>query len=174
MEGIEKLDLLEFYRKDNKEDKKIRMYIPEFWDILTSALKENIESFIQQRRDARKAKNYVEGDRIRNELKNRGIVLTDHKDGTTTWWNEENDILLEVGFQLPKKDSIKINYTLTVYSNFPSRLWMNGISNSEYDNMFDNFHLATDFTLHIRDEKQYLVNSWNDEIKTMIVHKNHE
>jgi cysteinyl-tRNA synthetase len=44
-----------------------------------------IEVMIQQRKDARKAKNFAEGDRIRNELKDRGITLIDQKDGTTIW-----------------------------------------------------------------------------------------
>ena len=44
-----------------------------------------IELMIQQRKDARKAKNFAEGDRIRNELKDRGITLIDQKDGTTIW-----------------------------------------------------------------------------------------
>jgi cysteinyl-tRNA synthetase len=46
---------------------------------------EEIEAMIQQRKDARKAKNFAEGDRIRNELKDRGITLIDQKDGTTIW-----------------------------------------------------------------------------------------
>ncbi|MEG4023226.1 cysteine--tRNA ligase [Microcoleus sp. S13C4] len=44
-----------------------------------------IEVMIQQRKDARKAKNFAEGDRIRNELKDKGITLIDQKDGTTIW-----------------------------------------------------------------------------------------
>ncbi|MEG4294248.1 cysteine--tRNA ligase [Microcoleus sp. C2C3] len=44
-----------------------------------------IDAMIQQRKDARKAKNFAEGDRIRNELKDRGITLIDQKDGTTIW-----------------------------------------------------------------------------------------
>ncbi|MEG5163297.1 cysteine--tRNA ligase [Microcoleus sp. AT3-A2] len=44
-----------------------------------------IEVMIQQRKDARKAKNFAEGDRIRNELKDNGITLIDQKDGTTIW-----------------------------------------------------------------------------------------
>ena len=44
-----------------------------------------IEAMIQQRKDARKAKNFAEGDRIRNELKDKGITLIDQKDGTTIW-----------------------------------------------------------------------------------------
>jgi len=46
---------------------------------------EEIEAMIQQRKDARKAKNFAEGDRLRNELKDRGITLIDQKDGTTIW-----------------------------------------------------------------------------------------
>ncbi|MEG4341911.1 cysteine--tRNA ligase [Microcoleus sp. A003_D6] len=44
-----------------------------------------IEAMIQQRKDARKAKNFAEGDRIRNELKDKGVTLIDQKDGTTIW-----------------------------------------------------------------------------------------
>lgn len=46
---------------------------------------EDIEVLIQQRLAARKAKNFAEGDRIRNELKEKGITLIDQKDGTTIW-----------------------------------------------------------------------------------------
>jgi len=44
-----------------------------------------IEALIQQRIEAKKAKNYQEGDRIRNYLKDKGITLVDQKDGTTRW-----------------------------------------------------------------------------------------
>ncbi|MBD2177056.1 cysteine--tRNA ligase [Pseudanabaena sp. FACHB-1998] len=44
-----------------------------------------IEVLIQQRIAAKKAKNYPEGDRIREELKALGITLVDQKDGTTRW-----------------------------------------------------------------------------------------
>lgn len=44
-----------------------------------------IEALIQQRQEARKAKNFAESDRIRNELKEKGITLIDRKDGTTLW-----------------------------------------------------------------------------------------
>ncbi len=44
-----------------------------------------IEGMIQQRKDARKAKNFAEGDRIRDELKDNGITLIDQKDGITIW-----------------------------------------------------------------------------------------
>ncbi len=44
-----------------------------------------IEAMIQQRKDARKAKNFAEGDRIRDVLKDNGITLIDQKDGTTIW-----------------------------------------------------------------------------------------
>ena len=41
-----------------------------------------IEALIQQRQAARKAKNFAEGDRIRNELQSFGITLIDSPDGT--------------------------------------------------------------------------------------------
>ena len=44
-----------------------------------------IEDLIQNRIEAKKAKNYQEGDRIREELKALGITLVDQKDGTTRW-----------------------------------------------------------------------------------------
>ncbi|BBC23098.1 cysteine--tRNA ligase [Pseudanabaena sp. ABRG5-3] len=44
-----------------------------------------IEALIQQRIEAKKAKNYKESDRIRDELKALGITLVDQKDGTTLW-----------------------------------------------------------------------------------------
>ncbi len=44
-----------------------------------------IEDLIQKRVEAKKAKNYQEGDRIREELKALGITLIDQKDGTTRW-----------------------------------------------------------------------------------------
>ncbi|MBW4679896.1 MAG: cysteine--tRNA ligase [Microcoleus vaginatus WJT46-NPBG5] len=44
-----------------------------------------IEALIQQRKDARKAKNFAEGDRIRNELQAQGITLIDQPGGVTLW-----------------------------------------------------------------------------------------
>ena len=44
-----------------------------------------IEGFIQQRKDARKARDFAEGDRLRDELKDNGITLIDQKDGITIW-----------------------------------------------------------------------------------------
>jgi cysteinyl-tRNA synthetase len=46
-----------------------------------------IEAFIQQRLDAKKAKNFADADRIRDELKAQGIVLID-KPGGTEWHRE--------------------------------------------------------------------------------------
>jgi cysteinyl-tRNA synthetase len=47
-----------------------------------------IEALIEERNQARKSKNFARGDEIRNELKQKGIVLKDSKDGTT-WTVEE-------------------------------------------------------------------------------------
>ncbi len=46
---------------------------------------ESIERLIQERLTARKAKNWKESDRIRDELKAQGIILEDRPDGTTDW-----------------------------------------------------------------------------------------
>jgi cysteinyl-tRNA synthetase len=47
--------------------------------------KAKIVSLIDARNAARKAKNFKEADRIRDELKANGIELEDKKDGTTVW-----------------------------------------------------------------------------------------
>lgn len=44
-----------------------------------------IEDLIKQRLDARKAKNYQEGDRIRDLLKEKGVTLIDTPDNITKW-----------------------------------------------------------------------------------------
>ncbi len=44
-----------------------------------------IEALIQQRKEARQAKNWAEGDRIRDELKAQGITLIDKAGGVTLW-----------------------------------------------------------------------------------------
>lgn len=44
-----------------------------------------VEALIQQRQAARKAKNFAEGDRIRNELQAQGITLIDQPGGETRW-----------------------------------------------------------------------------------------
>ncbi len=44
-----------------------------------------IMSLIEQRKQAKKEKNYKEADRIRDELKEKGIELIDLKGGETTW-----------------------------------------------------------------------------------------
>lgn len=44
-----------------------------------------IEALIEQRREAKKAKNFAESDRIREELKQQGIVLIDKSGGVTEW-----------------------------------------------------------------------------------------
>lgn len=48
----------------------------------------DIQTFINARIAAKKAKNWAEADRIRNELKNKGIILEDRPDGTTDWRRE--------------------------------------------------------------------------------------
>jgi len=42
-----------------------------------------VEALVAARTRARKARNFAESDRIRDELKQMGVVLHDTKDGTT-------------------------------------------------------------------------------------------
>jgi len=51
--------------------------------VLSPEKTENIEALINERNAARKAKNFAESDRIRDELAAMGVVLKDTKDGTT-------------------------------------------------------------------------------------------
>jgi cysteinyl-tRNA synthetase len=44
-----------------------------------------VNALIHARNAARRANNFVEADRIRDELKAMGVELEDKKDGTTTW-----------------------------------------------------------------------------------------
>ena len=44
-----------------------------------------VEGLVAARNAARKAKDFKESDRIRDELAKMGVVLKDNKDGTTTW-----------------------------------------------------------------------------------------
>jgi cysteinyl-tRNA synthetase len=44
-----------------------------------------VDALIQQRRDARQAKNFAEGDRLRDLLQAEGITLIDQPGGTTRW-----------------------------------------------------------------------------------------
>jgi len=44
-----------------------------------------IKNLIGARNAARKARNFKESDRIRDELAQKGVVLKDNKDGTTSW-----------------------------------------------------------------------------------------
>ncbi|MBD3881806.1 cysteine--tRNA ligase [Phormidium tenue FACHB-886] len=44
-----------------------------------------IDALIQQRQNAKRAKNFAEADRIRNELKAKGVVLIDKPGGITEW-----------------------------------------------------------------------------------------
>jgi cysteinyl-tRNA synthetase len=49
-----------------------------------------IESLISQRAAAKKAKNFLESDRLRDELKSLGIELIDRPGGVTTWHFKKN------------------------------------------------------------------------------------
>lgn len=49
---------------------------------------EQIEQQIQARLDAKKAKDWALADKIRDELKQQGVILEDSPDGTTSWRRE--------------------------------------------------------------------------------------
>jgi len=53
--------------------------------VYTAPTPEYVEEQIAARNAARKAKDFKESDRIRDELAAKGIVLKDNADGTTTW-----------------------------------------------------------------------------------------
>ena len=48
-------------------------------------LGKKIDTLIILRLEARRAKNWAESDRIRDELAAMGIAIKDNKDGTTSW-----------------------------------------------------------------------------------------
>ena len=50
-----------------------------------ATLDAEVEALIEARRAAKAAKNWPEADRVRDRLKELGIVLEDRKDGTTGW-----------------------------------------------------------------------------------------
>ena len=62
-----------------------------FWDDFREAAgiefidESKVESLITTRLEARKATNWAESDRIRDELAAMGIAIKDNKDGTTSW-----------------------------------------------------------------------------------------
>jgi cysteinyl-tRNA synthetase len=49
---------------------------------------EEVEALIEKRAEARQKKDWTEADRIRNELKAKGVVLEDGASGRTTWRRE--------------------------------------------------------------------------------------
>nr|MCR5211225.1 cysteine--tRNA ligase [Lachnospiraceae bacterium] len=52
------------------------------------SLDDDIEALINERQEARKAKDFKRADEIRDDLKSRGIILEDTKDGVK--WHREN------------------------------------------------------------------------------------
>jgi cysteinyl-tRNA synthetase len=53
-----------------------------------AAFTAEVEALIQKRSEARQNKNWAEADRIRDELKTKGVVLEDGAGGRTTWRRE--------------------------------------------------------------------------------------
>jgi len=73
--------------------KRAKETIQEFGDILglsfqetpLSMPKKDIEFYIKLRKQLRKEKNFIEADKIGDELREKGIILKDSKDGRTEW-----------------------------------------------------------------------------------------
>jgi cysteinyl-tRNA synthetase len=61
---------------------------PEEWFKSGAAEAREVEELIDKRRRAKKNKDFNLADSIRDELKARGIILEDNKDGTTSWRKE--------------------------------------------------------------------------------------
>jgi len=61
---------------------------PELWFKGGAEVGTDVQPLIDARIAAKKAKNWAEADRIRDELKARGILLEDRPDGTTDWRRE--------------------------------------------------------------------------------------
>jgi cysteinyl-tRNA synthetase len=61
---------------------------PNEWFKGSEEIGDDVQSLIDARIAAKKAKNWPEADRIRNELKSKGILLEDKPDGTTDWRRE--------------------------------------------------------------------------------------
>ncbi len=61
---------------------------PDTWFKGTDSSGIDIEGLVNARRTAKKAKNWAEADRIRNALKQQGILLEDRPDGTSNWRRE--------------------------------------------------------------------------------------
>jgi cysteinyl-tRNA synthetase len=54
-------------------------------ELLPPEIQQEIKSKVDARNAARKARNFKEADRVRDELTGMGVELEDKKDGTTTW-----------------------------------------------------------------------------------------
>ncbi|QCS48662.1 cysteine--tRNA ligase [Picosynechococcus sp. PCC 11901] len=71
-----------------KELADILGFVPETKQQAAGLTDAEIEALIQQRKDARANKNYAEGDRLRDLLAEKGIVLVDKPGGITEWHRE--------------------------------------------------------------------------------------
>ncbi|MDD5462771.1 MAG: cysteine--tRNA ligase [Methylococcales bacterium] len=77
--------------QDNPDAWRIQMtgYLDVTYNLLAHGIsEEKIEQQIQSRLDAKKAKNWALADKIRNELKEQGVILEDAPNGTTSWRRE--------------------------------------------------------------------------------------
>ncbi|MDI1279159.1 cysteine--tRNA ligase [Methylobacter sp.] len=62
--------------------------VTEAVDVTRQTIEEYVKQQIQARLDAKKAKDWALADKIRNDLKEQGVILEDSPDGTTSWRRE--------------------------------------------------------------------------------------
>ena len=55
------------------------------WSVTDESIQKRIDDLIDTRKVARRAKNWTESDRLRDELAALGVAIKDNKDGTTSW-----------------------------------------------------------------------------------------
>ena len=82
-DGVLSLSLLEKAAAKRAEDAKAKTTQTEGGYTVTGEGDPAIDALVMQRYEAKKAKNFAEADRIRDELKAQGIEITDTKTGAS-------------------------------------------------------------------------------------------
>jgi cysteinyl-tRNA synthetase len=78
----------EVWFKGKVYDNSINEQIVTGFPVTMTVTNPAVDKLVEERIVAKKAKNWNEADRIRNELKSQGIILEDKPDGTTGWRRE--------------------------------------------------------------------------------------
>jgi len=83
---VRSINKISLSKKDAKRVKDLMLRFDSVLGLNLSEVKKeelasDIEALIQQREQARKSKDYITADKIRNELKEKGIILEDTPQG---------------------------------------------------------------------------------------------